>query len=154
MSKGPNKRKSRVDNHYHSIFSNLLCSSGCSSHPQEKQTVQDVDTTTPKEFAQHLDNDVIIAVALGTTQLCARKLGLTGITTTLADPLQEDPVAEATAGHPIEADPTGVLVEALTATSIGHPSTTAGKGEALHHMYIRLVILHTFFQDHMQQKDN
>ena len=59
---------------------------------QENQTVQDVNTTTQKEVAHHLDNNVIIAAALGITQLCARNLGLAGITTTLADPLQEDPV--------------------------------------------------------------
>ena len=121
-----------------------------------------MDTTTPKEVAKHLDNNAIIAAALGTEQLCARNLGLAGITTALKDPLQEDPVAdttanqcpEATADHPIEEDPTEVSVEALITPSIGQPSTTAGKGEALHHMYSRLVILHTFFQDHMQQKDN
>ena len=67
--------------------------------------------------------------------------------------LQEDPVAdtaadqqsEETAGHPIEADPTGVPVEVLTASSTGHPSTIAGKGEALHHIFIRLAILYIFF---------
>ena len=121
-----------------------------------------MDTTTLKEVSQHLDNNVTTVVALETTQLCARNLGLTGITTALADLLQGDPVTdttanqqpEATAVHPIEADPIEVSVEALTANSTGHLSATAGKGEVLHHMSIRLVILHTFFQDHIQQKDN
>ena len=94
------------------------------------------------------------------TTLC--KKPRTCITTTLADLAPEDPVTdtaanqwpEATAGHPIEADSTGVPVDVLTTNSTGHPSSTAEKREALHHMSIRLVILHTFFQDHMQQKDN
>ena len=115
-----------------------------------------------KAVAQHLDNNVTIVVVLDTIQPYVRNLGLSGITTALADLPSEDPVAdtaanqqpEATAGHPIEADPTGVPVEVLTTNSTGHPSTTAGKEEALHHMFIRLVILHIFFQDHMQQKDN
>ena len=78
-------------------------------------------------------------------QLCARNLGLTGITTALADLLQGDPVGDTTAnqqpetttGHPIEADPIGVPVEVITKNSTGHHSATAEVGEALHHMPIR-----------------
>ena len=121
-----------------------------------------MDITILKAVAQHLDNNVIIVADLDTIQLYVKNQGFTNNTIALADLLQEDPVAdiaadqqpEATAGHPVEADPTGVPVEVLTASSTGHPSTTAGKGEALHHIFIRLAILHTFFQDHMQQKDS
>ena len=121
-----------------------------------------MDTTTPKAVAQHLDNNVITVADMDIIQLCAKKQGLPKNTIALADLHQEDPVTdivadqqpEATAGHPIEAGPTGVPVEVLTASSTGHPSATAGKGEALHHTSTRLAILHTFFQDHMQQKDS
>ena len=119
-------------------------------------------TTTLKAIAQHLDNNVITAADLDTTQLCAKNQGLPNITTALADLHQEDLVADTTAdqrpgttaGHPIEAGPTGVPAEVLIAGSTGHPSAITGKGEALHHTSTRLVTLHTSFQDHVQQKDN
>ena len=63
------------------------------------------------------------------------------------------PATRAAAGHPVEAGPTGVPVEVLITSSTGNPSATAGK-EALHHISIRLATSHTFFQDHVQQKDS
>ena len=89
---------------------------------------------------------------MDTIQLYVRNQGLSNNTIALADLLQEDPVAdtaanqqpEATVGHPVEAGPTGVVVEVLTTSSTGHPSATTGKGEALHHIFIRLAILHIF----------
>ena len=121
-----------------------------------------MDTTTLKAVAQHLDNNVITVADLDIIQLCVKNQGLPNNTIALADLHQEDPVTDiaadqkpgATAGHPVEAGPTGVPAEVLIASSTGHPSTTAGKGEALHHISIRLATLHTFFQDHMQQKDS
>ena len=121
-----------------------------------------MDTATLKAVAQHLDNNVITVAALDTIQLYVRNQGLANNTITLADLLPENSVTdtganqqpEATAGCPVEAGPTGVPVEVLSAKGTGHPSATAGKEEALHYMSIWLAILHTFFQDHMQQKDS
>ena len=121
-----------------------------------------MDTTTLKAVAQHLDNNVITVADLDIIQLCVKNQGLPNNTTALADLHQEDPLADTTAdqqpgttaGHPIEAGPTGVPAEVLITGSTGHPSAIAGKGEALHHTSTRLVTLHTFFQDHIQQKDN
>ena len=121
-----------------------------------------MDTATLKAVAKHLDNNIITVAAYDTILLYVRNQGLTNNTIALADLLQEDLVAgtaanqqpEATAGLPVEAGHTGVPVEVLITNSTGHSSDTAGKGEALHHIFIRLATLHTFFQDHVQQKDS